>query len=89
MNDLIREEEINVDGKMMKLKVVVGGDMKFMLIVLGMNAAHSTYACIWCEIHKDKRFCSVNDMYYNNLFIFVDGKWMLMRTITMVKTCAR
>ena len=44
-----------MNGKTVKLNVVAGGDMKFMLIVLGLNAAHSTYSCVWCEIHKDGR----------------------------------
>ena len=55
INKLISEKEIEVDGKTVKLNVVAGGDMKFMLIVLSLNAAHSTYSCVWCEIHKDKR----------------------------------
>lgn len=55
INELLTEKEIEVDGKTVKLNVVVGGDMKFMLIVLGLNAAHSTYSCVWCEVPKDKR----------------------------------
>ena len=30
--------------------------LQLMLLVLGLNAAHSNYACIWCKIHKDERY---------------------------------
>ncbi len=56
INELIAEKEIEVNGNTVKLNVVVGGDMKFMLITLGLNAANSKYSCIWCEITKDERF---------------------------------
>ena len=35
--------------------------LQYMLIILGLNAANSNYACIWCHIPKEKR-------YYRNMF---------------------
>ena len=29
--------------------------IQFLLIVLGLNAAHSIYACPFCEVHRDLR----------------------------------
>ena len=29
--------------------------MQFLLMMLGLNAANSNYACVWCTIHKDDR----------------------------------
>ena len=55
MNELIEEKEIIVNDEKIMLDIVFGGDMKFVLIVLGLNAAHANYACIWCEIHKKQR----------------------------------
>ena len=50
MNELIREGEIVVDGVTIKPDIKLGSDMKYMLIVLGLNAAYSKYACMWCEV---------------------------------------
>ena len=55
MNEIIEEKEIIVNDEKIMLDIVFGGDMKFVLIVLGLNAAHANYACIWCEIHKKQR----------------------------------
>ncbi len=29
--------------------------MQFLLLMLGINQAHSVYSCIWCDISKDER----------------------------------
>ena len=29
---------------------------QFLLLLMGMNAAHAGYACLWCTVHKDKRY---------------------------------
>ena len=56
MNELIKEGEIVVDGVTIKLDIKLGSDMKFMLIVLGLNAANSKYACMWCEVPNSNRW---------------------------------
>ncbi len=48
MNELIQEGEIVVGGVTIKLDIKLGSDMKFMLIVLGLNAANPKYACMRC-----------------------------------------
>ncbi len=56
MNQLIEEKEIVIDdGTVIQLDLILGGDMKFVLNILGMNAAHANYSCIWCDIHKKER----------------------------------
>ena len=65
INELIAEKEIEVNGITVKLNVIAGGDMKFMLIIFGLNAANSKYACIWCEIQKDERFLKNTSANYN------------------------
>lgn len=47
---------LTIDGKKIKLNFFLGGDMKFLLMIMGMNAASSYYACLWCKIHKDDRW---------------------------------
>ena len=29
---------------------------QFMLLFMGLNQAHSNYACLYCTVHKDNRF---------------------------------
>ena len=41
MNQLIKEGETVVDGVTIKQDIKLGSDVKFMLIVLGLNAAKS------------------------------------------------
>ena len=60
MNEMIKKKEITVNGRCVKLDIKLGGDMKFLLITLGINAANSNYACIWCEIHKKNRLVIVS-----------------------------
>ena len=42
----------NVD---VKLEFFVGGDMKFLQILLGLNSSIATYCCPWCKVPKDSR----------------------------------
>ena len=65
INELIAEKEIELNGNTVKLNVVAGIDMKFMVIILGLNAAHSKYSSIWCEIKKDQRFFKNTSANYN------------------------
>ena len=55
--------------------------MKFMLIVLGLNAANANYSCIWCEIHKEKRYdMSVSNESYTG---------SNMRTLEKMRRCQK
>jgi hypothetical protein len=56
INEIISNGTINVNSTCVRLQCLLGSDLKFMLIVMGMNAAHSNYACLWCDIHKDHRW---------------------------------
>uniref|UniRef100_A0A1X7TWP4 Uncharacterized protein n=2 Tax=Amphimedon queenslandica TaxID=400682 RepID=A0A1X7TWP4_AMPQE len=56
INEMVRKPSIIIQGVSYSLKFILGGDYKFLLLLLGMNAAHSNYSCIYCTIKKDKRF---------------------------------
>ena len=47
---------IEVDGKKVKIEMFLGGDYKFLLMVMGLSGATSTRACLWCLIHKLDRW---------------------------------
>jgi len=56
INELVAAKSINVKGQEIPLEFFLSGDYKFLLLVLGMNAANSTYACIYCKIPKTDRW---------------------------------
>ena len=56
INSLIDKGNIIVDGQEVKLEYFLGGDYKFLLTVMGLKGATSVYACLWCKIHKEKRW---------------------------------
>jgi hypothetical protein len=41
--------EINIDCINFKIKKCLGGDLKFLALMYGLNAANSKRACIWCD----------------------------------------
>ena len=55
-NSLVDKGTIIVDDQEVKLESFLGGDYKFLLTVMGLKGATSLYACLWCKIHKDKRW---------------------------------
>ena len=61
INALVKEKKIEVNGKTVNLEFFVGGDYKFLLILMGLSAANSNHACVWCKVHKDERW----NMSYN------------------------
>ena len=48
-------KSISIDGHEYNIKFHMGGDMKYLAICLGIEAANSTYACIWCKCPADER----------------------------------
>ena len=57
---------IVIDGQQYNIKYYLGGDLKFLAIVCGLEAANAEYACIWCKCPKGKHDdmtmeCSLTD----------------------------
>ena len=46
---------ITINGNKYDIKYFLGGDMKFLALVCGIESATSTHSCIWCKIPKDER----------------------------------
>ena len=59
LQDIIAEAEncevVNVDDKVYNIEFYLGGDLKFLAIVCGIDAANADHACIWCKCPKEKR----------------------------------
>lgn len=56
IDSLIDKGTIIVGGQQVKLEFFLEGDYTFLLTVMGLKGATSLYACLWCKIHKDKRW---------------------------------
>ena len=59
MKDIAEEvnliKSIDIDGHKYNIKFYLGADMKYLAICLGIQAANSTYACIWCKYPANER----------------------------------
>ena len=56
INQLIASGKLAVNGKEVNTEFFLGGDYKFILLMLGLKGATSNYACAWCKIHKSERW---------------------------------
>lgn len=56
VNSLIERPVLSVNDEEVHLSFVLGGDYKFLLLIMGMNAAHSNYACLYCKVTKNERY---------------------------------
>ncbi|KAJ7327833.1 hypothetical protein OS493_026112 [Desmophyllum pertusum] len=66
VNQLISKGTLSIDGEEVELEFFLGGDMKFLLMILGLSSATADYACLWCKIHKDNRWDTSKHMGYYN-----------------------
>ena len=55
VNDIAKAGHVIVDDTEVKVQLFLGGDMKFLLMVLGLSSATATHACPWCKVHKSYR----------------------------------
>jgi len=62
INSLIDSAKLTVDGQDLNTEFYLGGDYKFILLMLGLRGATSNYACAWCKVHKADRW-NISDNY--------------------------
>jgi hypothetical protein len=85
LQDVLRDlERIQKDGltigrNLYHLNFFLCGDLKFLLIVLGLKDATSEYACPWCFVRKDERGnpnlkWSINDVQAGARALSSDGR---------------
>lgn len=56
-----------MNGRQINLDFFLGGDYKFLLLLMGLSGATSNHACLWCKVHKDERWnMSYNIQYFNS-----------------------
>ena len=81
INTLIAQGYLEIDGKHVETEIFLGGDYKFILMILGLKSATSNYACSWCKIHKSERWNMNFDVdYYNSMPIKEMGPFKKLKT---------
>ena len=55
IEELKRIKNINIENVSYKIVFRLGGDLKALALLLGLNAANSSHACIWCHCNLKER----------------------------------
>ena len=59
LEDIIKKVEdleiIKIGDTVYSIEFYLGGDLKFLAIMCGIEAANSDHACIWCKCPKAQR----------------------------------
>eukprot|EP00117_Sycon_ciliatum_P048316 scpid94204/ scgid34412/ len=55
IDSVIRSNGVEVNGKHHPISIVLGGDMKFLNMAMGLSSATANHACVWCKVHKAQR----------------------------------
>lgn len=56
INDLIKNGYLEVNKQKVNTEFFLGGDYKFILLMLGLKSATADYACAWCKVPKEDRW---------------------------------
>ncbi|CAB3981176.1 Hypothetical predicted protein, partial [Paramuricea clavata] len=56
VNGLIESGTMLIDDTEVNLEFFLGGDLKFLVMIMGINSATANYSCLWCNIHKNNRW---------------------------------
>ena len=56
INRLNSEKKIEASDRVINLEFFLGGDYKFILLMMALKGATSHYACVWCKVHKKNRW---------------------------------
>ena len=55
INTLFEKASIEVEGKHFVLDILMGGDMKFLQHVHGLDGSLCNYSCSWYRVHKNHK----------------------------------
>lgn len=56
INDLIKNGYLEVNKQKVNTEFFLGGDYKFILLMLGLKSDPADYACAWCKVPKEDRW---------------------------------
>ena len=63
---LIKKSSLMIDGEEVKLEFFLGGDYKFLLMVMGIDNATGNHSCLWCNVHRVNRWDTSKEMDFYN-----------------------
>lgn len=66
VNEIIEDGHITIEEEKLSVEIFLSWDYKFLLMVMGLNAANSSYACLWCKIFKKDRVDMLKQTEYYN-----------------------
>ncbi len=62
ISDLEKIKSVAIDGIIFEIEWSLGGDLKWLATVQGINSANSNQPCLWCMWHKndisEKKWCN-------------------------------
>lgn len=67
INEMISEGMIDTGRQEIKTEFFLGGDYKYILLMLGLNSAAANYSCAWCKVYKLDRWKMDHDFKYFNM----------------------
>ncbi|XP_048587411.1 uncharacterized protein LOC125570187 [Nematostella vectensis] len=66
INEHVKAKKVTLGDKEIPLEFFLGGDLKFLLLSMGLSGATSDYACLWCIVHKSQRWNMKHESTYYN-----------------------
>ena len=57
---------LKIHDKEYTLEYFLGGDLKFLALVCGINAANGTYSCVWCKCPASDRWDMTRSWSFTN-----------------------
>ena len=66
VSDIQESGSVSTSNGNVPTEIFLGGDMKFISMVLGLSAATANHACPWCKVHKNHRHDTTNSPAYFN-----------------------
>ena len=73
----------SLQGKIYQIDYYIGGDLKFLNIICGIDSCASQYSCIWCKCPSDQRYDTTRT------WSMVDVKKGGARTVKEIEECSK
>ena len=83
INETIEFTSVSLQGKIYQIDYYIGGDLKFLNVVCGIDSCASKYSCIWCKCPADQRYDTTKT------WSMVDIKKGGARTVKEIEECSK
>ena len=83
INETMEFTSVSLQGKIYQIDYYIGGDLKFLNIICGIDSCASKYSCIWCKCPSDQRYDTTRT------WSMVDVKKGGARTVKEIEECSK